>query len=98
MLHMETDCQLSSDGRVLKADWALVFNKVPFVCYDSNSDQFLPCRDGLGQMGPWRREADFISTLLQSQASAEWGQQMRERCQGQIQPRLWVQTGERLSE
>ncbi|XP_061477562.1 class II histocompatibility antigen, M beta 1 chain [Rhineura floridana] len=91
VLHLETDCPLSAEGRVLWANWTLSFNKVPFICYDHDSQSYQPC--GLGVFFPW----NYSTVYLSDQLDRILGRQMekaQQKCQGQVQS-LWGRTGAR---
>uniref|UniRef100_A0ABM5FF70 Class II histocompatibility antigen, M beta 1 chain isoform X1 n=1 Tax=Pogona vitticeps TaxID=103695 RepID=A0ABM5FF70_9SAUR len=91
VLHLETDCPLSADGQVLWANWTLSFNKIPFVCYDNDLQQFQPC--GLGEFFPWNYTSVPISNWLDGQLPGQ-GQKAAAACLGQTHS-LWGRTGER---
>ncbi|XP_044281424.1 class II histocompatibility antigen, M beta 1 chain [Varanus komodoensis] len=90
VVHMQTDCPLSADGRALWANWTLSFNKVPFVCYDNEDRAFVPC--GMGATFPWNYTTVPIAAVLQ-RAFPPTGQLQR-ACQEQIQS-LWGRSGDR---
>ncbi|XP_053157184.1 HLA class II histocompatibility antigen, DM beta chain-like [Hemicordylus capensis] len=93
VLRMETDCILAANSQLLWAKWTLSFNKIPFVCYDNEDQEFLPC--GLGATFPWNNTAVPICELL-SKSAPHQRDMMRTACQQQSQP-LWKQTGARLT-
>ncbi|XP_070792300.1 class II histocompatibility antigen, M beta 1 chain [Pituophis catenifer annectens] len=91
VLHLETDCFLSADGRLLQPRWTLFFNKMPFTCFDFQQKAFVPC--GLGASVPWNYSGEPVAQWLMKN-SQEVPQEAAQRCplQGQA---LWWQTGDR---
>ncbi|KAJ6652473.1 hypothetical protein lerEdw1_011509 [Lerista edwardsae] len=91
VLHLETDCPLAADGRVLWANWTLAFNKVPFICYDNEDRAFAPC--GLGFYQPWGPTIAKLCDALTRQYP-DHGAVLREACREQTQS-LWGRTARR---
>ncbi|KAG8127277.1 hypothetical protein E2320_014198, partial [Naja naja] len=94
VLHLETDCYLSADRRLLEPSWTLYFNKMPFTRFDYGLAQFVPY--GLGDSYPWNFTGTPIAHGL-SQTFPELAVEAAQHCQLQG-PSLWAQTGDRRSE
>ncbi|XP_015278397.1 PREDICTED: uncharacterized protein LOC107120260 [Gekko japonicus] len=87
VLQVALDCPLSAQGRLLGANWTLAFNKMPFVCYSHDYQEFIPC--GLGDFPGWSQVAGNLADYF-SQQFPTWGRASRDLCQEQAQRPVWA--------